>query len=221
VIRFFFSLKTSFFRLFEWGRVVWRYYRSAASFVWLDVLLALHYLFRNPHRISKAFLMKKGAKNIYAFGETPLTTLDTIARECRILSDDLVYELGCGSGRTCFWLRTFVKCQVVGVDYLPAFISKANRVKKWARLSKIHFLQEDMLTVDLKGASVIYLYGTCLEDAVIERLLYRFEELKRGTKVITVSYPLTDYNNAYFKLEKSFSARFPWGKADIFLQTRK
>ena len=215
------TLQATFFRLFEWIRVFLRYYSLEMRFVWLDLLLASQYLFRSPHRISRAFLKERGASNIYQFGETPLTTLDRIARQCQISAKDTVYELGCGSARGCFWLHTFVKCQVVGIDYLPDFIVKAKKVKRWARLAKIDFIQEDMLNVDLSSATVIYLYGTCLEDSVIEKLILRLKSIQSGTKVITVSYPLTEYcKGETFRVEKSFTARFPWGKAEVFLNIR-
>jgi SAM-dependent methyltransferase len=215
----FLNIKTTYFRLFEWIRVALRYYPRELKFIWIDLLLAAQYLWKNPHRISKTFLMERGVQNIYGYGETPLTTLDRIARECRILSKDVTYELGCGSARTCFWLHTFVKCQVIGVDYLPAFIEKANRVKRWASVSKASFIGEDMLQVDLRKATVIYLYGICLEEAVIEKLVDRFKQLRPRAKVITVSYPLTDYSNL-FTVSKHFTARFPWGTAEIFLNER-
>ncbi len=216
-----FSLKTTCFRVYEWLRVAARYYTRDPRFLRIDLLLAAQYLVKSPHRISKAFLTQQRAENVYQFGETPLTTLDQIARACRILSDDVVYELVCGSARTCFWLRTFVQCRVIGIDYLPAFIQKARQVKKRARLHHIDFLQTDMLAVDLSPATVIYLYGTCLEDPVIEQLIECFTTLRSGTRVITVSYPLTDYcQGTRFKLAKSFPARFPWGIADIYLNIR-
>ncbi len=165
---FLFSVKTSFFRLFEWLTVVWLYYRREMVFFWVDFLLARHYLFKSPHRVSKAFMKAEGAANIYAYGETPMTTIDQIARECHILSHDRVYELGCGSGRSCFWLHLFVKCHVIGVDHLPDFIEKAEKVKKRMRLSGIQFVRNDMRQVDLNQATVIYLYGTCLDEKTIE-----------------------------------------------------
>ncbi len=212
------NLRATLFRLFESLRIIFRYYRNL-PFLLNDLLLAGHYLWRNPHQVSKSFMKRRGEENIYTYGETPLTTLDRIARKCRILSKDTVYEVGCGSGRTIFWLRYFVKCRAVGIDYQPTFIRRANRVKKWLCLDKTQFLLEDMLQADYRKATVLYLYGTCLEDGVIERLVERFQELKSGTKVISVSYPLTDYSDI-FTLAEQFQARFPWGKADVFLNIK-
>lgn len=212
------NLRATFFRLFEGLRIALRYYRNF-SFMLGDLLLAGHYLFRNPHQVSKRFMKQKGEKNIYTYGETPLSTLDKIMRQCGVLSKDVVYEVGCGSGRTIFWLHHFVKCRAVGVDYQPTFIHRANRIKKWLRLDQIQFLLQDMMEADYRRATVLYLYGTCLEDKEIEKLATRFRDLKRGTKVITVSYPLTDYSND-FALAKQFTAHFPWGKAEIYLNIR-
>ncbi len=210
------NLRATVFRLVESVRVV-LHYSCKPSFVITDLFLAAHYLVRNPHQVSKAFMKQRGEKNLYTYGETPLTTLDRIARECQILSKDIVYELGCGPGRTLFWLRHFVQCRVVGVDYLPTFIERAQRVNRWRQLDRMTFLNQDMLETDYSQATVVYLYGTCLEDEVIEKLCSRLSrELKPGAKVITVSYPLSDYS-PHFTCTKQFSAQFPWGKAEVFL----
>ncbi len=216
----FFNLKTTFFRLYEWVRVATLYYPRRVRFLWIDCLFAAQYVWKSPHRMSKHFQIRRGAKNIYTFGETPLTTLDRIAKECRILSKDNLFELGCGSGRTCFWLRAFVGCRVTGIDYLPTFIQKANRIKNWSGISEIEFLKEDMFTANLRKATVIYLYGTCLEDDEIEKLIENFKDLRPKTRVISVSYPLTDYSSE-FRLIKQFKGRFPWGKADIFINEKE
>ena len=212
------NLHATFFRLFEWGRVVLTYYRKL-PFLLNDLCLAAHYVVRNPHQVSKAFMKERGEKNVYTYGETPLTTLDKIARRCRILSHDVVYELGCGSGRTIFWLSHFVKCRAIGVDYQPTFIRRAERVKNWLGIGRAQFILGDMLAQDYRQATVLYLYGTCLDDATIHKLIERLNVLKKGTRVISVSYPLTDYSSSYRVID-TFSARFPWGKAEVYLNCK-
>lgn len=134
------NLRVTCFRLFEFVRVFFRYY---PKFLLTDIKLASHYLFKNPYRVCKE-----------EYGETPLTTLDKLATECRILSKDTVMELGCGTGRTAFWLRTFVKCQVIGVDLVEDFIRKARQIRQ-----DVELRQEDILLTKLDG-NVIYFYGT-------------------------------------------------------------
>lgn len=210
------NIQATYFRLFESIRVIFKYYPT--KFLFLDLMLLKEYLFKNPHRVSRDFLIKSGKKNIYVYGETPLTTLDKVCTSFQILSHDTVYELGSGSGRTSFWLHSFIQCKVRGIDHLPEFIEKAERVKKAFRLHGIEFLKEDMFQLDMSKATVIYLYGTCLKDREIRRLITQFKELPRTTRIITVSYPLSDFDKD-FSTQKKIEGSFPWGKTEIYLNS--
>lgn len=205
----------------EFIKVVFNYY-SNLSFLKADISLMLMYLFHNPFSISKRFLMKKGASDVYAYGETPLSTLNKIAKECQITSKDCVYELGCGRGRTCFWLNSFIGCKVVGIEFVPEFVERANRIKNKLKINEVQFCLEDMRKTEFSGATVCYLYGTCLDDETINTLIKKFSKLPVGTKVITVSYPLTDYTeDGKFEVMKRFIGTFTWGDADVYLQVVK
>src|SRR5207253_2734624 len=139
-----------------------------------------------------SYLLQKGEEDPYTYGETPLSTLDVIVKHCHITATDTVFELGCGRGRTCFWMNQFVGCRVVGIDYIPEFIQRANRIRSRFDLVDVQFREEDILNSQLTGATVIYLYGTCYSTPFIQTLIKNFALLPRGTKIITVSYPLSD-----------------------------
>jgi len=79
------------------------------------------------------------------------------------------------------------------------------------------FSCENMHQADLSSATVVYLYGTCLKEEEIIQLAHSFKKLPEGAKIITVSYPLSDYVSGYVLIEK-LTENFPWGKGDIFLQ---
>lgn len=218
---FWVNLVVSLRNAIEFVKVAFNYYGNV-SFLKADLSLRLMYLFHNPYKISKRFLMHKGAKDVYAYGETPLTSLEIIARECRIGPQDCVFELGAGRGRTCFWLHSFIGCSVVGLEYIPEFVDRANLIKKKLGFKKIEFRLADMLTADYSGATVCYLYGTCLDESSIEKLVSKFSKLPSGTKIITVSYPLTDYAaETAFEVMKRFTVPFTWGTSDVFLQIVK
>lgn len=213
--------KAKFRNLVEFGRVIMRYYCDI-SFLKIDTTLLMSYLFCNPFGISKQFLMHKEEKDVYTYGETPLTTLAVIAKSCQLLPQDVVFELGCGRGRTCFWLRHFIGCQVVGVDYVPTFIQKAQQVKEQFHVQGVSFRLEDLFQTDLQGATVIYLYGTCFSDHEIGHLIKRFSQLPEGVKIITVSYALRDIQpKAPFPVLKQFAVPFTWGTADVYLQIKQ
>lgn len=212
--------KTKLSNFIEYLRVAFKYY-PRWTFFKIDTALLLSYLWTNPFRISKRFSLAKGEPEIYTYGETPLTTLERIAKECYLSAQDVVFELGCGRGRTCFWLNQFIGCTVVGIDYVPTFIAKAQQVKELFHVQGTSFHLEDLFQADLKGATVIYLYGTCYSDAQINQLIVHFSHLPVGTKIITVSYALTDFQpKISFKVMKVFSAPFTWGAADVYLQVK-
>ena len=202
----------------EFFKVAFRYYGSF-SFLKSDLALRLMYFFNNPYKISKRFLMNRGVKDVYAYGETPLTSLEVIAKECGLSSHDCVFELGCGRGRTCFWLQSFIGCSVVGIEYIPEFVDRANMVKDYLGINDVEFRLGDMTKANLNGATVCYLYGSCLDDKTIRQMADNFARLPAGTKIITVSYPLSDYSESEaFSVMKRFTVPFTWGDADVFLQ---
>jgi SAM-dependent methyltransferase len=199
---------------------VYRYYKDL-DFAKQDLYLLSLYFFTSPYAISRKFLKNLHAKDIYTYGETPLTTLEKIFRTCGITHKDTVFELGCGTGRGCFWLQRFIGCKVVGIEYIPLFVARANQTKEKFKVEKVTFLEQNMFSTDYRKATCIYLYGTCLERVEIQQLIAKFKTLPQGTRIISVSYPLTDYDNGgSFEVMQRFPAQFTWGIADIYLQIR-
>lgn len=211
-----------FFRnAFEYSKVVIRYYGSW-KFLKADISLILMYFFHNPFSISKRFLQNKGEKEVHAYGETPLTSLEIIAREAQIGPKDIVYELGSGRGRCCFWLNSFTGCSVVGIEQVPDFVERANRIRNKLKIQKVTFINQDFCDVDLSPATLCYLYGTCLDDLTIKKLIDKFSHLAIGTKIITISFSLADYTNAsWFETMKHFTVQYTWGTADAYVHIIK
>lgn len=207
-------------RLAEYLESVYRYYGNA-EFRKVDLALVANYLFDNPYAEARRFALLQGDENIYTYGETPLTTLETIVNKCGITASDVVFELGCGRGRSCFWLHSFIKCGVVGIEYNPRFCGKAQSIVRKFSMLNLDFRCEDFLTSDFTGATVIYLYGSCLSDHFLFELTDKLKVLPVGSKLITVSYPLTDYTyEPLFELIEAFEVPFTWGRASVYYQRR-
>ncbi len=185
---------------FKEERVVKKRFYSSASFKKLDKALLSS---PNPYSVPKAF----------PYGETPLTTLQQIADRWAICPSDYLIELGCGRGRGVLFLSHYTGCKAKGIDWVPSFIAHAKAVAK--QTSNVTFACSDIMKADLSSATIIYLYGTCLDDAAIHTLSERFKQLPPSTKIITVSYPLPG-----FTIQDELVGSFPWGEADIYLQTR-
>lgn len=205
--------------LIEWLRTVYRYYGNP-KFRKTDLALIRAYWFHSPYSISKRFLMQKGEQDVYAYGETPLTTMELIVKKCGITSKDTIYELGSGRGRACFWLATYLNASVIGIDFVPEFIRLANAIKSECQVQNCTFICADFLKSDLKNATVLFLNGTCMHDKDIEALSRRLEKLPSGVKVITSSFAFTEYSkNKKWKLIETFPATMSWGTTEMYLQT--
>ena len=193
--------------------------KTFPDFVPYDTIFERNYLWHNPFRISKAFLKQKQGVSLDAYGETPFSVLARLAKECHFTPQDRVLELGCGRGKGVFFWSHIANCSVVGIDWVPLFIHRAHRIaEQFKPRLPVEFYCQDMLGMDFSEFSVIYLYGTCLEDGVIQHLISRFENLDESVKIVTVSYPLSDYSPHFYTV-KNCEASFPWGTTEIYLNS--
>lgn len=205
----YYFLKTKFFEWREQKAVKKRFY-SHEYFREKDQALLSAYEGQSPYRISKEYLALKGAKEVHQYGETPLTTMALIARECGLTPKDTVIEMGAGRGRGALFLAEYVGCQVIAYEQIPSF------VEKMVSSSNLKMTLQDMFGADFASATAIYLYGTMLEDPQVVALTQKFPA---GVKIISVSYPLDVYSQD-FKTIKFFQGLFPWGKTEIYLNER-
>ncbi len=206
-----------YYLLKEQIKVICRYYPKW-RFALADCTLSLLYLFSNPYRVCRKFLQKKGAKNIYAYGETPLTTLEHIAASFGIGPQDRWLELGSGRGRGCLWLSLYLGCQTEGIEWIPSFVKKANWVRNVWGVTNAFFQKKSVEEADFSQATVVYLYSTCMSTDEIENLLSRMAPLPSGSKVITISESL-DFPS--YTLVKSTPVSFPWGETDAYLHRKE
>ena len=102
---------------------------SSIRFAFIEFSFALLSLFSNPYRVCRKFLQKKGAKEIYAYGETPLETYRKIAAVCGVGPNDEWLELGAGRGKGCFWIANLIGCRVRGIEWVPQFVWMARALK--------------------------------------------------------------------------------------------
>ncbi|MEX0732005.1 MAG: class I SAM-dependent methyltransferase [Aquisalimonadaceae bacterium] len=191
-------------------------------FLRVDMQLSLSYFALNPYRICENYLKDWSSYDVQkVYGETFLTTLASIGRAVNLSEKDVVYELGCGRGRCVFWFNAFYKCRTIGVDINPVFIDKARRIKSALKFDNVEFKLASIMDVRFDDATIIYLYGTAFEDHAVERLVERFSHLTPGTRVVSVSYPLTAYmKEPLFELEQELAARFLWGYTTVYVQRK-
>jgi hypothetical protein len=191
------------------------------KFILTDLFLFVSRFFINPFRSCRKFLEKKGEDDVHQYGETPVLVLLKIIKLADIKKSDKFLELGSGRGRSCFFLSEKVRCHVVGIEIVPTLYSLSYILKKFFGFERIDFYKEDMMISHLDGFNVIYLYGTGLSRPLIKSLTCKFSSLKKNTKIITISYPLTYYDSDHFILEKDVDVEFAWGKTKAYLNLLK
>lgn len=211
------NLMLSFSSLWEYLKVVRRYYGNV-SFRRADWALLRAYRWSNPYKIHKHFLQQRGELEVYRYGETWLTTMELLAKEAEVTRDDIYVELGCGRGRSCFWMHSCVGCQVVGIDYVPIFIERATAVVQKLKLKGIRFLCHDFLTEAWVHGTVFYIDATLLEGEEMAQLVRRCDQLPRGCRVIGVNLSLTTgdpHDVSSWVEEKRLMAPYPWGSSEV------
>ena len=175
-----------------------------------------------PYRHNLTFLEKEGLDRSYIFGETPMTALAQILRRAQIGADEVIYDLGCGWGKSTFFLSAYAKAKrVIGIDLSPLFIERAEKIRKKVGLEELVFLQGDFLTIDYQDADVIYFYGTCCQDDQINALCRVFErDLRPGVMVITTSYSLTSYSDHFWLVDQG-DFDYLWGPCPVFFHVKR
>lgn len=200
----------------------WKWFVQDSQFRYALVQFYLRYIFVSPYTICREYFGRHSDETVQTiYGETPLATFQTIAELANIQAGESVYELGCGRGIGVFWLRLFKLAKCTGIDVNPVFIRKANEVRQATRLDNLTFAKANFLEYDMADADVIYLYGTALQDATISKLAKHFKHLRSGTRIVTVSYPLSEYASAVdFPIMGVSKARFLWGDTTLYLQVK-
>ena len=198
------------FQLREGILVAIRYYTK--GFWYIDAVIASMYWKQSPYQIQKKFSQESHC----LYGPTPLTTWDRIATITGITAQDVVYDLGAGTGRGLFWLAYFVRCKVVGVEINPIFVTKAVKIQKYVHRLKFQLIQSHLLQTAFDEATVVYCYGICFTEDMLASLTTMCRQLQPGTKIITVGFSLAEYDSSLQPIKK-FQACYPWGKATVYL----
>lgn len=204
----------------EESRVILRYYRNM-RFAKIDLMLYLFHFFKNPYRISCIFLQKRGEENVYQYGETPLTTMETIVKRFGVQKGDGVMELGCGRGRVAFWLHAYWGCRVWGVEEVGSFVKDADKIVSRFGLKDVHIVQGDLLQVEFpKNYQWIYLYGSSWSEEVLRALVKKLENWEGS--VISVSFPISIYDEmGSFQVVEEMEAEFLWGTTTVYLSKKR
>ena len=126
------------------------------------------------------------------FVPTPQEVVDGMLKLARVGPKDVVYDLGCGDGRTVITAAKKFGARAVGVDIDPERISESRANAKEAGVTeRVKFIQGDLFEADIKEATVVTLYLlTSLKQKLRPKL---WRELKPGTRVVSHAFDMGDW----------------------------
>lgn len=149
------------------------------------------------------------------YGETPWTTFMTVLEYVPIGPQDVFVDLGCGAGFLCLLVAKVYHIPVLGVDLIPGFITRGQRLAAEHGLDNLEFRCDDFTSTDLSHGTIFYITCTCFPMVLMEQLSRVLSRQPSGTWLITVTRPLSGPS---FELIKTLSGRYSWGKDEIYLQ---
>jgi SAM-dependent methyltransferase len=123
---------------------------------------------------------------------TPPSVVDAMLRLAAVSKDDVVYDLGSGDGRIPIAAARDFGARAVGIEIDPYLVEQSTAAARRAGLGeRVRFLQEDIFTADLTGASVVALY---LSPEFNERLRPKLlNDLRPGARVVSHRHPMGDW----------------------------
>ena len=213
-----FAIKYAVRSLIERSKT-WLFYGIPHRMIGVEMGFFLQYPIRSPNQISRRYMRGHGNNTSLVFGETPLTALEKICRQAKIPPGKVIFDVGCGCGRSTFFLHKFNRAhRTIGIDIIPQFIHKAETIRKWTRLDYMVFLKADIRKIDYQDADIIYLYGTCFSPELISDLVALWEvSLKDDTMIITTSKSLCSFSEQNrIQLQEQCELDYIWGICPVF-----
>lgn len=126
------------------------------------------------------------------FVPTPSKSIEQIMSDVPLTSKDIVYDMGSGDGRVIFAVSKKHVAKAVGVEYAWYLYLLSLGKRLFCKERKhIVFLKKDMFHVDVSDGTVIFCYILPRFLSTMEEKLER--ELKKGTKVISYTFPLKKF----------------------------
>lgn len=131
------------------------------------------------------------SKKIVPFVPTPQEVVDKMLEFGGVKKGDVVYDLGSGDGRI---VVTAAKkgARAVGFEIDPDLIKESREnIRKAGLENQAEIRQQDILTVDLSGATVVTMY--LLPDVNLKLKPNLLSQLKPGSRVVSHAFDMGDW----------------------------
>lgn len=131
------------------------------------------------------------SKKIVPFVPSPQSVVDKMIELAAVKKGDVVYDLGSGDGRIVI-AAAKKGARAVGFEIDPDLVaeSRAN-IQKAGVQESAEIRNQDILTVDLSGASVVTMY--LLPDVNLKLRPNLQKQLKPGSRIVSHSFDMGDW----------------------------
>lgn len=162
------------------------------------------------------YIAKAGGAPTY--GEITYNGADQILKLFNLTDKDIFYDLGCGVGKFVIqaYLTTPIK-KAGGIELSKTRIDNAKKIakelkkqNKIERRRKLEFIEGDILKVNLKDATAVFVSSLCFSNELMEKLTNKLARLKKGLRIAT-SRPLAE--NKAFKLIGDYQVPMTWSSS--------
>lgn len=134
-------------------------------------------------------LLTLTGQSLAPFVPTPPDVVDRMLALASVSKDDVVYDLGSGDGRIPIAAARTFGARAVGFEIDPRLVQQSRASAKAAGVEgRVEFRQEDVMTADLSGATVVTLYLLSSSNARLRPVLTR--QLKPGARIVSHAFSM-------------------------------
>ncbi|MBI2051348.1 SAM-dependent methyltransferase [Candidatus Roizmanbacteria bacterium] len=163
------------------------------------------------------------------YGEIVPDSFFTILKEVEPKDGEMFYDLGSGTGKAVILAALlFNFSKAVGIEIVEDLHHTAEKILVRfneeirptlpnSAKTDIVFQCSDFLTSDFFEANIVFAHSTCFHDGELKVLTKKFENLKEGTRIITVSKSIDSPN---LRIIDTQEHPFSWGTATVYFQCR-
>ncbi|MGE3844985.1 MAG: cyclopropane-fatty-acyl-phospholipid synthase family protein [Vicinamibacterales bacterium] len=123
------------------------------------------------------------------FAPTRYAVADEMLQLAKVDARDVVFDLGSGDGRIVVLAAEKYGARGVGIEIDPRLVAVARSVVAQGSVAdRVRFVEGDLFTADISGATVVTLY---LSPGVNRRLESKLRnELRAGSRVVSHQFPI-------------------------------
>lgn len=134
----------------------------------------------------------QASQSLAPYVPTPQDVVEKMLELAQVGKQDVVYDLGCGDGRTIVTAAKAYGARGVGVDIDPERIAEAKENAKRAGVEGlVEFRLQDAMTVDVSPATVVTLYLLSTSNIKLRPILTK--QLKPGSRIVSHQFGMGDW----------------------------